>query len=59
MTSALDTQEVTTYQPTEDAQVITMVEKAQAIIAQIEREPLKWLQYLISFVPASTIDLTH
>ena len=59
MTSALETQEVTTSQPTEDAQVIIVVEKTQSVLAQIEREPLKWLESLISSVLASTIDLTH
>ena len=59
MTSALDTQEVTTSQPIEDAQVTTVVENTQSVLAQIEREPLKWLQSLISSVLTSTIDLTH
>ena len=59
MTSALDTQEVTTSQPVEDAQVTTVVENTQSILAHIELEPLKWLQSLISSVPASTIELTH
>ena len=36
-----------------------MVENYQSVLAQIEWEPLKWIQYLISYVPASTIDLTH
>ena len=36
-----------------------MVENTQSILAHIELEPLKWLQSLISSVPASTIDLTH
>ena len=59
MTSALDTREVTTSQLIEDAQVTTVDDNTQSVLAQIKREPLKWLQYLISYVPASTIDLTH
>ena len=59
MTSALDTQEVTTSQPAKDAQVTTLVKNTQSVLAQIEREPLKWLESLISSVPSSIIDLTH
>ena len=59
MTSALDSQEVTTSQPAEDAQVTTMVEKTQSVQAQVEQEPLKWLESLICSIPTSTIDLTH
>ena len=59
MTSALNNQEVVTSHPIEDAQVTTVNDNIQSILAQIEREPLKWIQYLISFAPASTIDLTH
>ena len=59
ITSALDSQEVTTSQPIEDSHVTTVVENTQSVLAQIEWEPLKWIQYLISFVFASTIDLTH
>ena len=59
MTSALDTQEVTTYQPIQYAYMTTVVENTQSILEQIEREPLKWIQSLISYVPTSTIDLTH
>ena len=36
-----------------------MIENTQSVLAFIEHEPIKWLQSLISFVPASTIDLTH
>ena len=59
MTSALDTQEVTTFQPIEDAQVTTVHENTQFVLAQIEQEPLKRLQSLILSIPASTIELTH
>ena len=41
MTSTLDTREVTTSQPAEDAQVTTMVENTQSVQAQIEQKPLK------------------
>ena len=59
MTSALDTKEVTTSQPTEDAWVTTVVEKTQYLQAQIEQKPIKWIEYLISSIPTSTIYLTH
>ena len=59
MTLALDTQEVTTSQLVEYAQVTIVDENTQYLLAHIEWEPLKWLQYLISYVPTSTIDLTH
>ena len=38
MTSTLDTQEVTTSQPAEDAQVTSVVEKTQSVQEQIEKE---------------------
>ena len=59
MTSALDTQEVTTSQLVEDAQVTTVVEKTQSVQAQIEQKPLKCLESLISAIPTYPIDLTH
>ena len=59
MTSALDTQEITTPQPTEAAQVITIVEKAQSEKTHIEEKPFKRLKVSVSSIPNSTIDLTH
>ena len=56
MTSALDTQEVTTSQPAEDAQVTTVVEKTQSEQTQVEEKPFKRLKISI---PVCTIELTH
>ena len=59
MLSALNTREFATSQPMEDAQVTIVNDNIQSVLAQIEREPLKWIQSLISSSLASTIDLTH
>ena len=59
MTTTLDTQEIATSQPIEDIQVTTMDCNIQYVLSQIEWEPIKWIQYLISYALASTIDLTH
>ena len=59
MTSALDPQEITTPQPTEADQVITVVEKDQSEQNQIEEKPFKRLKVLVSSIPTSTIYLTH
>ena len=56
MTSALDTQEVVTYQSAEIAQVTTVVEKTQPEKTQVEDKPLMKMKTSIH-VP--TIDLTH
>ena len=56
MTSALDTQEVATSQPTKYSQVTTVVEKTQSEQTQVEEQPSKKLEISI---PVSTIDLTH
>ena len=56
MTSALDTQEVTTSQSVEISQVTTVVEKTQLEQTQIEDKLFKKIKISI-LVP--TIDLTH
>ena len=59
LTSTLNTQEVATSHPIEDAQATTVNDNIQSVLAQIEQEPLKWIQSLISSTPTSTIELTH
>ena len=59
MTSTLDTQEIATYQPTEDTQVTFVVDKYQSEQIQFEKKPLKELKFQVSSFPASTIELTN
>ena len=59
MTSALDTQEITTSQPAEATQVTTVVEKDQLEQTQIEEKPFKNLKVQVSSIPTSTIDLSN
>ena len=59
LTSTLNTQEVATSHPIEDAQMTTLNDNIQFVLVQVEKEPLKWIQSLISSDLASTIDLTH
>ena len=37
----------------------TLVQNTQYVLEHIKQEPFKWIESLISYVPASTIDLTH
>ena len=59
MTSALETEEITTSQPAEATQVTTIVEKAQSKQNHIEEKPLKKLKVQVSSIPASTIEFTN
>ena len=59
MTSALDTQEVTTPQPTKATQVIIVVQKYQSEQTQIEEKHFKNMKAYVSSILTSTIDLTH
>ena len=47
LTSTLNTQEIATSHPIEDAQVTTVNDNIQSVLAQIEQEPLKWIQSFI------------
>ena len=59
MTSALNTQEITSSQAFEATHVTMVVEKSQYEQSQIEEKLFKKLRVQVSSIPASTIDLTN